>query len=185
MFWFAGKSFSASLSELNSTCNFRKIKFTESILFPNPSCTMSKKFLTRLTEIHLIRPLLQLEKKSFLCLIKYEIIPLPGMEKILGRLSIKLQQKCQNCIYMTLRTFWGRRCFCILRVHEKVLSKIVFFWKIFKTLFFFCAVKKFGLAIEIIWAGLSIFVFYLSIGTTSGNVAFSRKRKVYFFISVL
>ena len=128
MFWFAGKSFSASLSELNSTCNFRKIKFTESILFPNPFCTMSKKFLTRLTEIHLIRPLLQLEKNSFLCLIKYGIIPLPGMEKILGRLSIKLQQKCQNCIYMTLRTFWGRCCFCNRRVYGKNFSKH-FFWK--------------------------------------------------------
>ena len=42
----------------------------------------------------------------------------------------KWLQKCQSCIYMTLKAFWGQRSFCILLVHGNMFSKHVFLEKI-------------------------------------------------------
>ena len=67
---------------------------------------------------------------------KYELIRFSVKEKKFGCLSIKFQQNCQICIYMTPRTFWERCCHWILLVHGIICCKYVLFLQKLKYFFF-------------------------------------------------
>ena len=111
---------------------------------------------------------------------KDDFFPFSVMEKNFGRLSIKLQQKCQNCIYKTLRAFLGRCCFCILRVHGKTFSENVFFWKKINTFFSFSDVEKTLVFRRKNFRRVVKSALHLRVGTISGQCWFSLESKVFF-----